>query len=147
MKTPVRWEPYLWEEEAHPADPREFAILERQWKIKLPEDYKQAVCSFQGMTPRPNVFQTPRGEDVFSVLLTASAHEGLESYSVQEMFNLLRPHVPAGIYPFGTTPGSEHLCFDYRNSPERPEVVLVTMELQIIPVARSFQELLESLKE
>jgi hypothetical protein len=60
---------------------------------------------------------------------------------------VLAPHVPPGIFPFGRTPGGEYLCFDFRNAPDTPRVVLVTGELSVLPVANSFQEFLEGLHD
>jgi hypothetical protein len=45
------------------------------------------------------------------------------------------------------TPGSEHLCFDYRDSPVEPRIVLVTVGMDIHPTAGSFSEFLEKLHD
>ncbi len=44
-------------------------------------------------------------------------------------------------------PGGEYLCFDYRGSPEQPGIVLVTVEMDIYPIANSFREFLDGLHE
>ncbi|HEX5744626.1 MAG TPA: SMI1/KNR4 family protein [Archangium sp.] len=49
--------------------------------------------------------------------------------------------------PIGKTPGGEYLCFDYRGSTHQPRIVLVTVEMSILPIANSFQELLEGLHD
>jgi hypothetical protein len=146
MMSTVRWLPYVWKQ-SRPADPREVEQIEEQWHIKLPEQYKQIVSVHQGMTPEPSVFKVGRGGDVFCVLLTLSVDKDNEYYSVHKTYELLKPHMPEGLYPFGTTSGGENLCFDYRDSTPQPRVVLLTVEMNALPVASSFEELLEGLYE
>jgi len=144
MKTVVQWEPYL-KGVPNFIDREQIDILERQWGVILPESYKQVVSRYQGMSPEPGVFNVDQGDDVFCVLLTIEPYEGKETYSVQKVHQVLKPHVPAGIFPFAKTPGGEHLCFDYRASTNQPKIVLVTVETWIFPVAESFEALLDGL--
>jgi hypothetical protein len=146
MMSTVRWVSYL-KKQPRPVDPYELEQLEQQWGIKLPEQYKQLVSECQGMTPEPSVFKVGRGDDVFCVLLTLSVVEDRESYSVRKAYEVLKPHMPERLYPFGRTSGGEHLCFDYRDSPPQPRVVLLTVEMNALPVASSFEEFLEGLYE
>lgn len=60
---------------------------------------------------------------------------------------MLKPHVPTGIFPFADTPGGQHICFDYRNTPAQPTIVLVTVEMDIYPIANSFSEFLEMMHD
>lgn len=115
------------------------------WGVELPDEYKRVVAAHQGMTPEPCVFEVGRGAHVFSVLLSVSRDPDRASYSIQGAYNLIRAHVPSGIHPFGKTPGGDYLCFDYRDSVHTPQIVLVTVEMTLHPVANSFQELLEGL--
>jgi hypothetical protein len=142
----VRWLPYVWKQ-PRPAAPHEIEQLEQLWGVKLPEQYKQLVSERQGMTPEPSVFKVGQGRDVFCTLLTLSVDEDKEYYSVSKSYEVLKPHMPAGLYPFGQTSGGEHLCFDYRDSPPQPRVVLLTVEMNALPVASSFAEFLEGLYE
>jgi cell wall assembly regulator SMI1 len=140
----VRWKPYVWKE-PRPVEPGELEKLESDWGVRLPEDYKQLVSLHQGMTPKPSGFKVGRGENAFSVLLTVSSHQGKESYSVPKVYQTIRQYAPPGIYPFGSTPGGEDLCFDYRQSSGQPRVVLVSVDASIHAVANAFQEFLEGL--
>ncbi|EPX60185.1 hypothetical protein D187_002271 [Cystobacter fuscus DSM 2262] len=79
------------------------------------------------------------------MLLTVSEHEGRESYCIINSYEVIRSHVPSGIFPFARTPGGEDLCFDYRGSPEQPRIVLVSVEGSVHPVANSFQEFMDGL--
>jgi hypothetical protein len=146
MTGPVRWEPYLWEE-PHPVEPRELELLEQQWGVQLPEDYKRLVGACQGMTPLPCGFKVEGGTDAFCALLTVRVYENLEPYCVHEVLRDWAPQLPKGLYPFATTSGGEHLFFDYRSSPTSPKVVHVSVEATLTPVADSFQALLENLEE
>ena len=142
----VRWAPYV--KGVRPVEPLEVEKLERAWGVQLPEEYKRIACAHHGMTPRPNVFDFGSGENAFNNLLTFVSEQDEEPYSsIHRAYRLMHPHVPAGIFPFGRTPFGEYLCFDYRNSPEEPEVVLVSTEMEIYPVAHSFREFLEGLHE
>ncbi|EPX56964.1 hypothetical protein D187_006718 [Cystobacter fuscus DSM 2262] len=119
--------------------------LESMWGVELPGDYKKVLAAHQGKTPEPCVFKVGKGANVFSVLLTAARDVDRASYSIQDSYDLIRSHVPTGIYPFGKTPGGEYLCFDYEGIAHQPRIVLVTVEMSIHPVANSFQELMEGL--
>jgi len=140
----LRWKPYCWKE-PRPVAPQEIERLERQWGVKLPEEYKHVASAYQGMTPEPCAFDVGDGNDVFNALLPIIGDEEARVCSVREAHETLEPHLPAGIHPFANTPGGEFICFDYRDSPEQPKVVHVSVELSITPVAESFRDFLESL--
>jgi len=144
--TDIHWENYVWKD-PHPALPSEIEQLQSMWGVDLPDEYKRVVSVHQGRTPDPCVFKVGKGANVFSVLLTVARDADRASYSILDSYNLIRPHVSAGIYPFGKTPGGEYLCFDYKNSTHEPRIVLVTVEMSIYPVATSFQELLAGLHD
>jgi cell wall assembly regulator SMI1 len=140
----IKWDTYLWDE-PRPMEQGELEAVEAEWGVRLPEDYKRTAALHQGMTPDPCVFNVGRGTTVFCTLLTASRHEGKESYSIQDAYAVIRPHVPPGIYPFALTSGGEDICFDYRESPDQPRIALVTTEMSIHTVANSFQEFMDRL--
>jgi hypothetical protein len=140
----IQWEPYLWTE-PHPVDSQVLDQLEQQWKIKLPELYRELVSTYQGMGPEPCAFNVGTGNDAFSVLLIVSADKEKESYTVDKAHRVLEPHVPAGIFPFALTPGGEYLCFDYRDSPMQPRVVLVSAEMSIYHIADDFMSFMNGL--
>ncbi|WP_434379775.1 SMI1/KNR4 family protein [Melittangium boletus] len=142
----IRWENFVWKD-SRPLSPSELEPLEKTWGITLPEEYKRVVVSHQGQAPCPCVFRVGRGANVFAVLLTVTHDAERASYSIRESYSLLRPHVAPGLYPFGKTSGGEYLCFEYKNSSARPGVVLVTVDMTVHPVARSFEELLAGLHD
>ncbi|WP_160174377.1 SMI1/KNR4 family protein [Archangium violaceum] len=142
----VRWMNYLWEE-PHPATPDEIGVLEHEWDVLLPDEFKRIISTRQGMTPEFPVFDVDQGTDVFNTLLTIHEEEKWQEYSARRVFEALKPHVPTGIFPFADTPGGQYICFDYRNTPAQPTIVLVTVEMDIYPIANSFSEFLEMLHD
>jgi cell wall assembly regulator SMI1 len=143
----VQWEPYL-STMLHPVTPDDLAQLEQAWGVVLPEDYKALVTAYQGMAPVPDVFDVgQRSANVFNVLLTIKPHEGRESYSALRVYDILKPHLPAGIFPFAKTPSGEFVCFDYRTRPQQPQIVFVTVEMFIYPIADSLTDLLRKLHD
>jgi len=141
----VIWKPYA-KDVPPEADPRSIEELERQWGVSLPEDYKRIVSKHQGMTPYPSTFSIGKGENVFSALLAVTHDERWDAYSLLSEYKSLQRYVPPCIYPFGTTPGGESLCFDYRECTEQPPVVLVTVEGDIHRLAVTFAEFLNNLQ-
>ncbi len=143
----VHWEPHL-NIELDPVTPDDLAQLEQDWGVKLPEEYKVLVTAYQSMAPIPDVFNVgPRSTNVFNVLLTIKPHEGHEGYSVRRIHEVLKPHIPKGIFPFAETPGGESICFDYRANPVQPKIVLVTVETFIYPIADSLTDFLDKLHD
>jgi hypothetical protein len=61
------------------------------------------------MAPEPSVFDAGKLRDVFCVLLTLTVDEEKETYSIARAFDVLKPRVPTGIFPFGKTSGGEYL--------------------------------------
>jgi hypothetical protein len=144
--TTLRWIPYVWDE-PHPATSREIEQLEYRLGITFPKTYKEVAAQYQGMTPHPAVFDVGRGTNTINALLTIIEDHEWRMYSVMRAYEAVKPHVPSGVYPFASTPGGEYLCFDYRDSPEQPKVILVTVEMFIYPVADSFTEFMISLHD
>ncbi|HYO68027.1 MAG TPA: SMI1/KNR4 family protein, partial [Archangium sp.] len=134
-------------DDPHPVTSREFEQLEHRLGITFPNDYKEVAAQYQGMTPHPAVFNVGRGTNVINVLLTIIEDSEWRTYSVMRAYKAVKPHVPDGVYPFASTPGGEYLCFDYRESSEQPKVSLVTVEMNIHPVANSFTDFTASLHD
>jgi hypothetical protein len=146
MTNKIQWKPYVWDE-PRPAPPDELNLLEKQWNVKLPEEYKRLVLTKQGMTPSPCIFNAGKVEDAMSVLLTIITDPKHKSYTISDSYRILKPHIPDRIYPFAMTPGCGHLCFDYRSSAGQPKIVLVTEEMYVYPVADSFAAFMDNLHD
>ncbi len=144
MKT--SWEPYVWNA-PHPAAPGEFEVVERQWGVSLPDEYKSVASIHQGMTPNPHIIDIGRGDSSICAFLTISEDESSRVYSIRDAHSLLKTHTPPGVYPFALTGSGEYICFDYRDAPSQPRIVFVTVEMDIYPIANSFSEFLEKLHD
>jgi len=142
----IRWKPYLGID-LQPVGEADLTQLERDWGVSLPDEYKTLVTAYQGMTPEPAVFDVGKGNNVFNVLLTIKSHKGRESYSIERVHEVLKPHVPAGLFPFAMTSGGEFICFDYRATSKQPRLAFITVETFIYPVADSLMSFLHQLHE
>jgi cell wall assembly regulator SMI1 len=144
--TALKWITYVWDE-PHPVTSREIEQLEQRLGVTFPKTYKEIAAQYQGMTPLPNVFNVGRGTNAVNAFLTIIEDNKWRTYSIMRAYEAVKPHVPKGVYPFAGTPGGEYLCFDYRESPEQPKVTLVTVEMDIYPVADSFTDFMASLHD
>jgi hypothetical protein len=95
-------------------------VLEREWRIKFPDDYKRVVMEHQGMTPTPYVIDIGRSNNAICELMTVSVDEQQRSYAMCHVYPLIKNLVPAGIYPFAGTGTGDYFCFDYRASATAP---------------------------
>jgi hypothetical protein len=142
----VTWKKYIWDS-PRPAAPQEIDTIEQQWGVVLPEEYKDVAGRYQGMTPTPYVLDVERGNTTVCVLLTFTRDESRRTYFILSAYDVLKNHIPHGIYPFAMTGAGEYICFDYRDSPGGPKIVLVTVETDIYPIADSFSEFLLKLHD
>jgi hypothetical protein len=148
----IEWKPRIWKR-PYLATPQDAESLEKAWGVKLPEDYKQVAMTHQGMTPYPHVIDIGTGTTVISELLTISESEDedLRIYSMSATYELIKPHVPSGIYPFASTGAGDFICFDYRSSPDAPRIAFYFTEEAgegaIYPVADNFTNLLSKLHD
>ncbi len=108
-----------------------------------------------GGHPWPNLFFS--GEEVFQTLLSfkpphpwqATNHDRIvDDYAMLAEQGLL----PDKVYPFAYDPAGNYLAFDYRTSPDKPNVVFLLHErmdaddhFTAVPVSASFTELIDSL--
>jgi hypothetical protein len=140
----VTWKPYLWSQ-PRSVDPERIESLEAEWQVKLPDGYKRLLEHSQGTMPEPGGLTVGQRSMRVAPLLTVDVVEDLESYSIDRSYAEIRPHVPGQIFPFASTLGAEYLCFDYRDSPREPGILLVARDMSVHHVANSFQEFLERL--
>jgi hypothetical protein len=126
--------------------------VEQYFNIKFPMDFVECVKKkYDSGYPRPKIFDVPgQDENVFSKLLTFD----LESRnSIIQVYNDIKDRLAnKSISFFGKDSFGNHLCFDYRNSPESPTVVFWeheedNIEEAIYPVCSTFTELLASLRD
>lgn len=142
----LQWENYLWDE-PHPASLEDMERLEYAWGVRLPAEYKAVVSQHQGMTPVPNAFKLGRTFLTVTTLLTVGdVPRWGQAYSAAQTREQFKHFIPEGVFPFAMTPTGEHLCFDYRDSPDEPRVAFLSVEAELISVANGFTEFLEGLR-
>jgi cell wall assembly regulator SMI1 len=146
----VSWETYIWDS-PHPATSSDVASIERDWGVKLPDDYKQIAITCQGMSPNPCVLDLGRSNTAVSELLTLSVDPSRRSYAMRHVYQVIKHLVPAGIYPFAGTGTGDYICFDYRTSATAPKVIFYFTEAPgeeaLYPVADSFTDFLSKLHD
>lgn len=146
----VTWETYIWDS-PRPASSGEVESVEREWGVKLPEDYKHIAIIHQGMSPHPCVLDVGRTNTAVSELLTLSVDPDRRNYAMLHAYPIIKPLVPAGIYPFAGTGTGDYICFNYRTSATAPKVVFYFTEAlgedAIYPVADSFTDFLSKLHD
>ncbi|WP_340013870.1 SMI1/KNR4 family protein [Paenibacillus sp. FSL K6-1318] len=121
--------------------------VEKKYGIQFPDDYRECVKNYNGGHPVPNIFSyDDGGEGVFDHLLSFTSEP-----NIVVVYEFISDFMPKGIFPFGTDPFGNQLCFDYRKSENSPSVVFLNNEEfgedSITEVCNSFSELLETLHE
>ncbi len=100
------------------------------------------------MTPEPCTFRFSAGfTSVFNVLLHFDADTTTDRIS--DLQDILRDSdAPRGLHVFATDPAGNLICFDFRDRPDAPVVVILDHEGDVnapIPVAASFTAFLAML--
>jgi hypothetical protein len=144
------WTPYVWPA-LHPADSEEIHCIESLWNIMLPQDYKKVAAIYQGCSPCPNGVKVGDGATGLGILLTVSVNRAKAYESVQWAYERAKEHIPAGLYPFARSIGSDDFFFDYRQDSHRPRVIFFYPEEEgedaIISIADSFTQFINRLTE
>jgi hypothetical protein len=146
----VTWRNYLWSQPRRAA-PGEIESLEKHWGVILPDDYRNALAQYQGMSPRPNAFDVGRGESAIAALLIISPDEQHRAYLLTNTYAHLKAHVPNGIYPIAVTGAGDYVCLDYRESAHTPKIVFYFSEESgeeaLYPIADNFSDFLARLHD
>jgi hypothetical protein len=110
----------LWQDVEKLDDKASIVEVERALNVSFPHLYLETVKKFNGGSPVNNVFDTDKvNERVFSNLLSFNSNN--ES-SILTVWEDNKERMPTGVIPFGTDPGGNYICFDYRNTTE-PSVI------------------------
>ena len=133
-----------------PADPKEIIRVETVFGVQFPPDYKTCVMENQGKIPEPRRFHIHQKgkESIFHCLLhfdpKSTDYNLLDEYTFY-----FEGDIPEGVIPFADDPSGNRLCFDFRTTPENPEVVFLDNgaygEVSLYFIAKNFTELLNSL--
>ena len=143
----VTWSDYLL---THPPVAAEESIraAERTLGVRFPADYLAVARNNQGRSPSRGLFALEDGSDsVFNDLLH---FEKAPSGNLVKTWLNYEDLLPKGVIPFATDPGGNLLCFDYRQSVDKPTVVFWEHDNPGAPtqrVAVSFTDLIEKLRD
>ncbi|MFC4077770.1 SMI1/KNR4 family protein [Salinithrix halophila] len=149
----VKWNPAK-----RPATDEEIQAIEHKVGYKFPDDFVEWVKKYQGSNP--SAYLDVNNElftfDRLCIISNPSTEEEsldhvLEVY--ETMYEEDELELPQGLVPFGFDGSNKWYCFDYRNQPTKPSVVLINWEVSyedepsksITYVCDSFSDLLEML--
>lgn len=144
----IAWEDYLG---LPPATVVQVEKVERQLGIRFPEDFRRVLIAHQGQNPVPASLSTERLHPVnlgpvYHVLDTPN---DFATYAILNAANTWRPHYP-GVVPVIDSGGGNCVAYDFTT--KEPTLVFIHHEADpsdpeaLIPVARSFADLLNQLR-
>jgi cell wall assembly regulator SMI1 len=144
----VVWSPYIWPG-PRPLDMARLRAAEAKAGVRFPQDYVECLRAHQGMTPDPCEFPFGDGfTTVFNVLLHFDADTATDR--IVELQDILRDSdAPGGLHVFATDPAGNLICFDFRDRPDAPVVVILDHEgdaKEPLPVAATFTDFLALLR-
>ncbi len=127
---------------------KDVQAVEANLGVKFPPDYLEVAIAHQGASPDPYVVPLPDGTTTtFETLLhfdpVRAPHTNLTA-----LLYMLEDRLHVGIIPFATS-GSDLWCFDFRQDPANPTIVLAVRDNDFdpIPVKDTFTALTESFEE
>jgi SMI1 / KNR4 family (SUKH-1) len=148
----IKWEEYL---NIPVATDEDIQQMERQLKIKFPEEYKQLLKLAQGKFPSPRfieseeVCQVPFGS-IFHVL-----EDVKPAFSIKYMKDIWDEYYPY-LLPIADAGSACFFAYDLRKGAENPPIVFINAEADpededqsenILFVASSLNELLSNLRD
>ncbi|OMF84180.1 SMI1/KNR4 family protein [Paenibacillus sp. FSL R7-0337] len=121
-------------------------LVENNFGVKFPEDYKRCIQLYNGGYPEPNCFDMNDGEQGVLINLLSFTNDNL---NITMFYDFEEETSIAGLVPIARDPFGNLLCFDYRLKVQSPEIIFYDHEEigedAIIPVCSTFTELLNGL--
>ncbi|ETT34058.1 SMI1/KNR4 family protein [Paenibacillus sp. FSL P4-0338] len=121
-------------------------LVENNFGVKFPEDYKRCIQLYNGGYPEPNCFDMNDGEQGVLNNLLSFTNDNL---NITMFYDFEEETSIAGLVPIARDPFGNLLCFDYRLKVQSPEIIFYDHEEigedAIIPVCSTFTELLNGL--
>lgn len=144
-----------WRSYGKPVDAAVVKSIENSLGVEFPRDFIDYAKKYHGGMPNKTDF------DYFDPVKGAKAVSGLGqllSFDLSRPMNIVKNYqtladdnFPKGIIPFANTAGGDQICFDYRQNPATPSVVLWKherhVEESIVPLATTFTDFLKMLYE
>lgn len=121
-------EPYLWKQGKPAFDAGRLNDFEKKAGIRFPVDFKTYFSQNYGDKPVKSVIPVGKGNTVAGHFLhfqQVDASDSLSLYEVEYQFEDIEEFISDKVVPFLITVGSDLICFDFRDTPVNPRVVLV----------------------
>ena len=150
----ITWRKYL-TLEGNPfpkATEQDISALEGKLGRTLPEDYKNALKAYQGMVARPPIVPLGDGGTPLGCLFHAFLQGEKMSYAVSVKTKRLEAEGYRNYVAISGT-GNSFFCLNYNATKENPPIVFIDGDYEpsdprgVIPIAKSFTELLDMLEE
>ncbi|WP_103068640.1 SMI1/KNR4 family protein [Aquimarina sediminis] len=89
---------------------------------KIAQYFRKIILENNGGYPTKNIFDTDMSkEKVFSNLLDFNLNN---SNNVLDVHSRIKDILPFKVYPFGSEPSGDYLCFDYNTDNLEPNIIL-----------------------
>ena len=143
-----------WEVFDSPVNRNTVTEVENLLQVRFPEDFIIYAQQYHGGFPDKTEFNFTnvdgtKGLSGFDELLSFNTQRS--NYIVEIYNSLSQSYFPKGIIPFGGEASGNYVCFDYRNNPAKPFIVLWQHDKHVsesvIYVADSFTDFLQMLYE
>ncbi|MWC31272.1 SMI1/KNR4 family protein [Paenibacillus sp. MMS18-CY102] len=126
-------------------DEKAISAVEKSFRVRFPDDYRECVKKYNGGYPEPNVYDinADEGGAVFDCLLSFTNKDA----NIEVIYDVTP--LPEGIIPFARDPFGGLICFNYRNTKDSPTVVFYDQESvnddKIKLICGTFSELIDRL--
>lgn len=120
----------LWKLTKGPKNLEEIRIIERELKVNFPDEFVSCVLAFDGGRPVPNQFNTNKRNGYFMHRLLSFREEPDDgSYGILNTIYYSKEALPHGVIPFGYEETGDLICFDFKDNPHNPSIVLWKHEI------------------
>lgn len=110
-----------WLDTDEPVKKEDIEHVEKEFGIRFPKDYAEYAMQNHGGVPDPNSFDFEgRKGAVFERLL--SYVETQPDYILKE-YRSIKTRLPRKVYPIGSDPFGNYICFSYRENESNPCIV------------------------
>lgn len=95
--------------------------VEKKLMLSFPKELRELILKYNHGTPEPNTFDTKNLKGIsFGELLDFN----LDSQSnILEHYSWIQDKLPPNVIPFSVGAGGDYLCYDFRISKTKPEIV------------------------
>ena len=111
-------------------DSKKIDKVEEIFGIKFPLDFSNILMDNNAGHPEKSLFDTNKSKErIFGSLLDFN----LDNYNnILKVYLRIKDILPNDVFPFGSDPGGNYLCFDYRNNLIEPEIIFWKHEGELI---------------